>query len=273
MSLVKLLAAHWPEYLIEAFSLGVFMISAGVFTILIDHPDAWLYGVVPDPDVRRALIGIAMGATAVAIVYSPWGKRSGAHMNPAFTLAFLRLGKISPGDATFYLIAQFTGGLLGVVTLAGLLGDLFTAAPVSYVATVPGVAGVSGAFIAEVAISGLMIFVVLSVISHPSRARYAGVVGGLLVATFIAVEAPLSGMSMNPARSFASAAPGGLWSDLWIYFVAPPIGMLLAAGVHTRLGRAEFHCAKWIHAADQRCIHCGYEPNAQSREPSALLEK
>jgi aquaporin Z len=69
------------------------------------------------------------------------------------------------------------------------------------------------------------------------------------------LEAPFSGMSMNPARSFASAAPAGLWDALWIYFVAPPLGMLGAAAIHARLD-ARVGCAKLQHSADVPCIHC-----------------
>jgi aquaporin Z len=68
-------------------------------------------------------------------------------------------------------------------------------------------------------------------------------------------------MSMNPARSFASALPAGLWTGAWIYFTAPVIGMLTAAATFQAIrGRGKVGCAKLIHALDVRCIHCGYEP-------------
>lgn len=84
---------HWPEYLIEASTLGLFMISACTFCLLLEHPDSLLRQQLEAPLARRVLMGVAMGLTAIAIIYSPWGKRSGAHMNPAVTLTFLRLGK------------------------------------------------------------------------------------------------------------------------------------------------------------------------------------
>ena len=66
---------------------------------------------------------------------------------------------------------------------------------------------------------------------------------------------------MNPARSFASAAPSGMWMHLWVYFTAPFLGMALAAAARTLVvGRTGLPCAKLEHPADQRCIHCGYEP-------------
>ena len=90
---------HWPEYLLEAAGLGLFMISACLVTVLLEYPSSPVRQALPDPWVRRLLIGIAMGLTAISLIYSPLGKRSGAHLNPAVTLTFLRLGKIEPWDA------------------------------------------------------------------------------------------------------------------------------------------------------------------------------
>src|SRR6185436_13047471 len=92
------LRQHWPEYLIEAWALGMFMISAACVTALLEHPASPVHQVIPNAFARRALIGLAMGLTAIALIYSPWGQRSGAHMNPATTLTFLRLGKITLWD-------------------------------------------------------------------------------------------------------------------------------------------------------------------------------
>ena len=104
---------------------------------------------LPDPTLRRVLIGIAMGMTAIGIIYSPLGQRSGAHFNPAVTLTFFRLGKVEFWDAAFYGAAQFIGGLLGVVLSALVLGELVAHPSVRYAATVPGMAGVGVAFLAE----------------------------------------------------------------------------------------------------------------------------
>jgi len=249
---------HWQEYLGEALGLGLFMVAAGVVATLLDSPRSPLQQWIADADLRRVLGGIAMGLTAIGLIYSPWGKRSGAHMNPAVTLGFLVLGKIRPRDAGYYIAAQFIGGLVGVILVLGLFGDAFASRPVSFAATMPGSRGVAVAFIAELVISFGMLFAVLSIAAHARLAPYAGVAAGLLVATYISVEAPLSGMSMNPARSFASAAPGGLFENLWIYFVAPPLGMLLAAALFRRREQARAAlCAKLVHTPDQPCIHCG----------------
>jgi aquaporin Z len=249
------------EYLAEALGLGLFMVAAGLVATALDSPRSPLQDWLPDPDLRRVLGGVAMGLTAIGLIYSPWGKRSGAHMNPAVTLAFLALGKIRPRDAAFYALAQFAGGLVGVMLVVGLLGDAFSAPPVSYASTMPGPRGVTIAFLAEFAISCGMLLAILHVAGHPRHSGRAGLVAGLLVALYIGVEAPYSGMSMNPARSFASAAPGASFDNLWIYFVAPPLGMLFAARLHTwRRGADYAGCAKVVHDLSLPCIHCGHEP-------------
>ena len=102
-------------------------------------------------------------------------------------------------------------------------------------------------------------WMVLNVSGSVRFARYTGVGAGALVALYIIVEGPVSGMSMNPARSFASAAPAGMWHALWIYFVAPLAGMLAAAELQLRLARRR-PCAKLVHTPGQRCIHCGHQP-------------
>jgi aquaporin Z len=258
---VAALRGHWPEYLIEGWALGTFMMSAALFATLLGAPSSPLTQLIPDADVRRVLVGLAMGSTAVALIYSPWGKRSGAHMNPAVTLTFLRLGKVAPWDAAFFILAQFAGGIAGVIVAAVLLGDAFVMPPVRYATTSPGRYGVPGALLAEFAISALLMSVILRVSNDPRYAKYTGLCAGALVATYISLEAPVSGMSMNPARSLASAFPAGLWSDLWIYFIAPVLGMLAAAAWYVyRRGLRAVVCAKLQHPPDQRCIHCGYVP-------------
>jgi aquaporin Z len=267
------LREHWPEYLIEAWALGTFMISAGLVATLLGYPGSPLRRLISDPMLRNVLAGAAMGLTAIALIHSPWGKRSGAHMNPAVTLTFLRLGKTRGWDAVFFIAAQSVGGILGVLVVAAVLGSAFTDAPVSYAATMPGPAGPWIAFIAELAISGALMFVILTLSGSARLARFTGVAAGSLVALYISFESPLSGMSMNPARTFASAAPGMLWDNLWVYLIAPVLGMLGGAQLFLAMrGARRLACAKLLHPADARCIHCGYQPASFETRPSGVQQ-
>ena len=252
---------HWPEYLIEAACLGLFMVSACSVTVLLQHPASAIRQRLPSAFVRRLLTGVAMGATAIALIYSPWGKQSGAHFNPSVTLTFFRLRKIAPWDACFYVVAQFIGGTLGVLCSVLIWGRAIAEQNVRYAATLPGGRGTGVAFVAEMVISFVMMTMVLNVSNSAQIARFTGVIAGSLVATCITLESPLSGMSMSPARSFASAAPGGVWNSLWIYFTAPPLGMMLAAQGYLWLrGKHSVFCAKLHHENDKRCIfRCNFQ--------------
>ena len=243
--MLSALKKHWPEYLMEAAGLGIFMVSASVLTILLYHPASPALQVLPEEFPRRVLTGLAMGLTAIGIIYSPWGKQSGAHLNPAVTLTFFRLGKVAPWDAALYVIAQFAGGVAGVALVAAAAGKLLAHPSVNYVATLPGSDGPAAAFVGEVVIAFILMSVVLVVSNTQKLARFTGLFAGACVATFITFEAPISGMSMNPARTFGSAVFPQLWDSLWIYFLAPPLGMFAAAAVYLRLMRV-VGCASFI---------------------------
>jgi aquaporin Z len=258
------LKRHWPEYLMEAGELGLFMISAGLFTILLYHPASGVVKALPGEFLRRILMGLAMGLTAVGIIYSPWGKQSGAHMNPAFTLTFFRLGKVAAWDAMFYAVAQLAGAIAGVAAVAAAAGNLIAHPSVNYVATLPGPPGTAAAFLGEAIISFILVAIVLAVSNTPRLARFTGLFAGACVAAFITFESPLSGMSMNPARTLGSAVFPRLWGSLWIYFLAPPLGMLAAAEWRSRLHQP-VACAKLHHHNNRRCIFCEHQAAGRSR--------
>ena len=245
---------HWPEWAIEGALLGAFMIAACAFATALEHPASTAHRLLPDAGVRRVLMGLAVGTTAVTLIRSPWGRRSGAHMNPALTLTYLRLGKIAPTDCAGYVVGQFAGGVAGVLLVRAAIGMAAGHPAVQFAVTAPG-AGIATAFAAELAISFLLMTVVLVATNDPRLAPYTPFLCGALVATYIAVEAPLSGMSMNPARSFASALVAGRWTALWIYFTAPPLGMLAASEAYVRWpGARRVLCAKLDHGGVGRCI-------------------
>jgi aquaporin Z len=194
---------HWKEYLIEAWGLGMFMVSACVFGVVLFNSKSPFS--LLNPFVRNVLTGIAMGGTAIGIFLSPWGMRSGSHINPAVTLTFWRLGKIKNWDAIFYIIFQFIGGTIGVLLSWLILGETLSDSMVNFVVTVPNNLGVGFAFAAEFIISFLMMLMVLITTNSAKLSRFTPYFAGFLVFGYISLESPISGMSMNPARTFGSA--------------------------------------------------------------------
>ena len=236
------------------------MVSACVFGTFLGHPESPAVRILKDPTLRRIVMGVAMGATAISLIYSRFGKRSGAHMNPATTLTFFRLGKIEPLDAGFYIAAHFVGGIVGVALASLVLGAWLANPSVNYVVTLPGAYGNTWAFVAEACITFLLMSVVLRVSNNPKLNRYTGIFAGILVMLYISIEAPISGMSMNPARTLGSALFAANWTALWVYFTAPLLGMLTAAEFYLRRnGASRVLCAKLHHANSERCIfRCNY---------------
>jgi aquaporin Z len=229
--------------------------------VLLFHPGSPIAHSISNQVVRRAAMGVAMGSTAIAIIFSPLGKRSGAHFNPAVTITYFRLGKVKPWDAMFYIMGQFAGGIAGVLAATLLFGKTVADPSVKYAATVPGPKGPAVAFVAEALISFVLMSVVLRVSNTRNLAHWTGLFVGALVATYITLESPISGMSMNPARTFGSAFGANVWMSLWIYFIAPPLGMMMAAEIYKRLADARgVACAKLHHHNNQRCIfRCDFE--------------
>jgi aquaporin Z len=200
-------------------------------------------------------MGLAVGATVIAIITSPWGKESGGHFNPALTLAFYRLGKMRSPDALFYVVAQFSGAIAGVCIARYLLPATLGRQAIRYAVTAPGVRGSASAFIGELTISLVLMSTILFASSRERLIRYTPYLVGFLYAIFIVLEAPLSGMSMNPARSFAPALYVSCWHALWLYFIAPTVGMFVAAELFLRVrGGVPPFCAKLHHTNNKRCI-------------------
>jgi aquaporin Z len=242
----------------EAAGLGFFMISACLFGALYENPASPVRQAISSTLLRRVLMGVSMGLTSIVIVYSPWGKQSGAHINPSVTLTFLRLGKIAKWDALFYVLAQFAGAVLGVMVVAFFFGMAISDPAVRYVVTVPGQSGIGAALVAEFVIAFGMMSLVLHASNHHRLSRLTGLFAGALVATYITLEAPFSGMSMNPSRTLGSALPAEIFRGLWIYFTAPPLGMLCAAEIYLWWkGKFAVKCCKLHHDNDKRCIFCG----------------
>ncbi len=225
---LEALRQHWPRYLMEGAQLGIFMAVALFLALALEHPTSRLRKAIGMPLLRRFLFGLGIGITVVILIYSSWGRQSGAQFNPAVTLSMLHLQRIQPWDAFFYIIAQFIGGWLGVVLAAAPFREASAHKAVNYVVTAPGEQGTAAAFAAEFLIS-FILMATLRLVHHNDLTKpYLGYVAGFLLLVYITFEAPFSGMSLNPARSVASAIPARSWKAIWIYFAAPIPAMLLA---------------------------------------------
>jgi aquaporin Z len=249
------LRAHWPEYLMEAGEMIFYMFFTCVFATLLQHPASPVGQCVGSAILRRGLMGLAVGSTVIAIVTSPWGQQTGGHFNPAMTFALYRLKKVQRWDALFYSASQITGAISGIAIATHVLQGAPRNEAIRYAVTVPGVYGDTAAFVAELTISFILMTTVLFISNHEALSRYTPYFVGVLYATFITFETPLSGMSMNPARTFGSAFHAGYWHGIWIYFAAPTLGMLVAGEVFLRArGGVPPCCAKLHHANQKRCI-------------------
>ncbi len=228
---LEALRQHWPRYLMEGAELGIFMMVALLLALAFEYPRSPLHQAIASPLLRRFLFGLGIGVTVVILIYCTWGRQSGAQFNPAVTLAMLYLRRIEPWDAFFYIVAQFLGGLLGVFIAAAPFWKASQHKKVKFVVTEPGKPGVAVAFAAEFVIC-FVLMATLRLVYHSDWLKPSlGYFAGFLLCVYITFEAPFSGMSLNPARSVASAIPAKSWKAMWIYFVAPLFAMWLAARV------------------------------------------
>ena len=245
------------NYAIEGLLLGIFMVVASLVGIML-YSGLSPFDLPWNATVKRFVAGCTMGLTAMALIYSPLGRRSGAHLNPAVSLAFLYLKKIEPRHAFGYVIAQFAGASLGVGLAAFLWGSALRAPTVRYAATTPGTRGALAALVAEALISFVLMSVVLRASNTLRLARFTGVFAGILIATYITFEAPISGMSMNPARTFGSNVFAMAWSSYWVYVLGPCAGMLGAAALFRATG-GRARCAKLMHDGAGPCAFSSCE--------------
>ncbi len=253
-TLLGALGRNWPLYVFEASELALFMLSACALTVFLFDPAYPAFHLFPSALVRRTLMGIAMGFTAILIIHSPMGKRSGAHFNPAITLSYFRLHKIARWDAVFYVTFQFMGGVLGVAVAAVFFGSTLAKPAVEYAVTVPGRYGTAAAFFAELFMSALLMGVVLWMTNRPSLAAYTSYSVGVLIALYVLFFVPVSGFSINPARTMGSAVFAGVWTAEWLYFIAPLLGMLVSAEIYLRwCGADRILCAKLHPDRRYRC--------------------
>jgi len=199
----------------EAFA-AFALVFAGCGAIIADARYEGALGVVG--------VALVFGLIIMAMVYAT-GHLSGAHMNPAVTVAFTLARHFPLRDALAYIPAQ----LVGATAAAGVLYAAWTDKPAQLGATVPSV-GAGQALLYEVVLTALLMFVIMAVATDT---RAVGASAAIAIGGVIGLDAlfggPVTGASMNPARSFGPALVSGEWHDFWVYAVAPPVGAIVGA--------------------------------------------
>lgn len=260
-------------YLAEFIGTAI-LIVVGLSAVSVDFgAGSPVANAIPSAIGRRLITGTIFASGGGLVAYSVFGRISGAHLNPAVTLAFLRLGKIAPDLAAGYVVAQVAGALVGALAVRAIWGGW--AHSVDYGATIPGPQGPLIAVAAEAVMTFALMEVILQFMRRPDFARYTPIAASVLVAFLVTVEAPISGTSLNPARSLGPALVGGVFTDFWVYLVGPVAGALAAVFVADRVQAAFVPCAKLFHTDEFAChFHdCVYQGRHQRRFHLRLPEQ
>jgi aquaporin Z len=265
---------HWREYLMEGTEIASLMLSICVFgTLLYSGDSLFTNYFVMSLGIRSVLMGIAIAVTTYLIICSPFGRRSGAHFNPAITITFLWLRRIHHWDAVCYVSAHFIGAVVGVAVARQIFGVRLSSAPVLYLVTLPGAYGRLPALIAEFLLSGLLMGVVLYAANHRRLTRFSPIFVASLPIFYFALCSSISGFSVNPARTFSSALFAWIWQGIWIYFLGPCLGMLTSAAIYIRGSESDrVYCAKVFHDRKSPCpFPCHFDRLLQESEVAIRL--
>lgn len=229
---------HWPEYGAELLGTGL-LIFVGLSAVVFDFGKGLLPpSLIPDVSLRRLITGLIFAGSGSLVAISPFGKLSGAHINPSVSLAFWAHGKMKHLDLIGYIVAQFLGAIIGEVLLLLVWGKY--AHSVTNGMTLPG-AGYPLwlVFVAEMSLTCILVLLIFLFVSSHRLMRWTPLMNWFLVATMVWLESPISGTSLNPARSIGPALLTWLWTSQWLYCIAPPLGGLLAVGLFRLLAIGE----------------------------------
>jgi aquaporin Z len=216
----------WRLFLSEMIGTGLLLLcglSLVIFMFGAHSPILW---VVLNEGTRRQITGFLFGTLGALIALSPIGKESGAHINPCVTLGFYLVGRLDARTAVVYIFAQLLGAVLGCLPLLawGSMGS-----SVAFGATLPGQTyPLRMVLMGEVVTTFCLITYLCVFIGIRALRRFTPAGIPVLYAIMSYYEAPISGTSTNPARSFGPALVSGQWYGWWIYWVGPVIGTLLA---------------------------------------------
>lgn len=236
---------HWVEWGCEFLGTAVLLLG-GLSAVCWTMGTGAFRTAIPSESARLLLTGLMFAGTGSLMALSPWGRRSGAHLNPAVTLAFWLQHKVHPHDVAGYVAAQLLGALAGAAAVLGLWQG--TARGLHNGATAPGHGfGDLAATGTEALMTGALVLMILLLTSSVRTARWTPLGNLLLVAALVWQVAPYTGTSVNPARSFGPALLAPLWAPYWVYVVGPLAGSLLACGIFALMRERNTLTAKLFH--------------------------
>lgn len=217
-------------YLSELIGTFIMMII-GVSAIVINLGTVYMREHIPNEWLRLLLTVVYFAAGVSAVIYSPVGRISGAHINPALTFAFWLEQKINHLDALIYSLMQFLGSIAASFILFWLWSDKLEG--VKYGMTVPGEGySIMTVFTVEMILTSLLISLVFYCLHHHSIIKYTGLAVGMYIVVAALAAATISGASFNPARSLGPAIIAVTFPHQWIYIVAPLSGAALTVVLH-----------------------------------------
>jgi len=219
---------HWREWSAEGAGTGI-LVLGGLSAVCLDFgAGSPMLGLIPFSSLRLLITGLLFAGTGSLVAISPLGRLSGAHLNPAVTLAFWVSGHVSRSDLLGYLGAQFLGALAGGVVLRLAWGAVSVSVGDGRTGPHPGVSAAAAVGI-EALMTAVLILAIFACTSSGRTARWTPLVLWLVIALLVWRGAPYTGCSLNPARSLAPAVISSHFGSLWIYLVGPPLGALAAA--------------------------------------------
>jgi aquaporin Z len=216
----------WPLFLCEMIGTALLVFVGLSLVILMFGTGTPVARAIPSEGWRRLITGFLFGTTGAVIAISPVGKISGAHINPVVSLGFCFMGKLDGMVTAGYVCAQLAGGVVGALPLIawGSMGR-----SIAFGATTPGADySTLTALLGELITTFAMVTLLCLFLGFRESRRFTPMLFPFLYALMVCVEAPISGTSTNPARSFGPAIVSGTWNGWWIYWLGPLLGMLAA---------------------------------------------
>lgn len=200
------------------------MMVAGVGAIYINFGEgSAIPTFIPSMQLRLALTGGCFGIGIIGVIHSPPGKRSGAHLNPAISIAFWMQKKLATWHLLLYMAAQCIGAFVGALIISRLLPELATSVRYGATSVSPQISSLAGFFL-EFLLTAILVTMIFWMTSCPIRSKYTGLSVLVYLVVFVTIAGPLTGVGVNPARSIGPAILSGYCENLAVYIMGPILG-------------------------------------------------